>query len=597
MLQTPVGWSGKGSQRHPASGVETKRVLFQAIAQIWQDDRRFLLLVVPLTIVTGIFELIGVGMLVPLIGAVLGEAGEPSAISLYVEQWFGYQPSILELIVIVSAAIMIKACFLFLQMALSISAAARHDIRIKTRIYEAAARASWGSVSSMRPSHITNMMLVEATRSQDVYPCMGQLFASMTFMIAYVILGLVVSPYLMLSVAAVGVVIVGIFFLVARVVEGKGTRLRKENERAQQRIFDGFNNLKFAKSVNLTNWVVGQYRTAASAVERTLVVLARLNAFTSSAREPAVLTGALVLLAIAYFNDQSVASMLAIVFIMYRMYGQAMTWNLAWQNIAAVAPAWRDAIAMEQSLSGATETSGDVPFEGLDSAIEFQGVRFHYPGGKAGLNGLDLRIPARSVVGIVGPSGAGKSTLLDMLCGLYRPTEGQVLVDGVAMHDFDMETYRARLSLVQQEPVLFDASIQENIRVQQPDLPAADMETAASLANAHDFIKALPAGYDSWVGERGSNLSVGQKQRIALARAFAGQPEILILDECTSALDHESENAIRRAIANVRGRFTIVIVAHRLATVEDADIIYRMEDGQAQELSREAFAELRRATG
>ena len=181
---------------------------------------------------------------------------------------------------------------------------------------------------------------------------------------------------------------------------------------------------------------------------------------------------------------------------------------------------------------------------------------------------------------LVGPSGAGKTTIIQLLQRFYDPAQGRVTLDGVALSDMTRPDFRKHLSLVAQDPVIFAASARDNIRFGRPDATDAEVEEAARAAAAHEFLTALPEGYDTWLGERGVMLSGGQKQRIAIARAILRDAPVLLLDEATSALDAESELAVQKAVAELSADRTTLIVAHRLATVKKADRIVVFEDGR-----------------
>jgi ATP-binding cassette subfamily B protein len=182
-------------------------------------------------------------------------------------------------------------------------------------------------------------------------------------------------------------------------------------------------------------------------------------------------------------------------------------------------------------------------------------------------------------VALVGPSGAGKSTVLQLLLRFYDAQQGEVRVDGVSVRDVGLQALRARIGIVPQDSTVFSASARENIRYGRPDASDAEVEAAARAAYAHDFITALPEGYDTFLGERGVRLSGGQRQRISIARAMLKNPPLLLLDEATSALDAESERMVQAALeAAMAGRTTLVI-AHRLATVLEADRIVVMDQG------------------
>jgi ATP-binding cassette subfamily B protein/ATP-binding cassette subfamily C protein/ATP-binding cassette subfamily B multidrug efflux pump len=220
-------------------------------------------------------------------------------------------------------------------------------------------------------------------------------------------------------------------------------------------------------------------------------------------------------------------------------------------------------------------------------AIAIRQLDFGYQPAHPVLHGLDLDIPAGSFLGIVGPTGSGKSTLLSLLLRFYEAPAGSIVIDGAPLETIGEDHLRASIGLVPQEPFLLAANARDNIAMGRA-LSDAQVETAARAAHVHDRILQLEHGYDTQLGEGGARLAVGQKQLLAIARALAGQPRILFLDEATSHIDSETEQVVQRALAELRGRVTIVAVAHRLSTVRDADRILVLHHGRAAELGSHA---------
>ncbi|RUS83275.1 hypothetical protein EGW08_008955 [Elysia chlorotica] len=221
----------------------------------------------------------------------------------------------------------------------------------------------------------------------------------------------------------------------------------------------------------------------------------------------------------------------------------------------------------------------------LQGSIEFRHVAFSYPARSdvQVTKDLTFKVNPGQHVALVGPSGCGKSTAIQLLQRFYDPLAGEILVDGRNIKDLNLKWLRGQIGVVSQEPVLFDASIEENIRLGNVSATIEEVEAAAKMANAHDFIKSLPMGYKTNVGERGAQLSGGQKQRISIARALVRNPKILLLDEATSALDHEGEAVVQAALEKAgKGRTTITI-AHRLSTIKHADKILAISDGEVVE--------------
>ncbi len=229
------------------------------------------------------------------------------------------------------------------------------------------------------------------------------------------------------------------------------------------------------------------------------------------------------------------------------------------------------------------DREGAKPLDGVTGRITFENVSFSYNEQTEVLKGLDLDIEPGRTVALVGPSGGGKTTFCNLIPRFYEVTEGCVRIDGTDVRDVTLASLRTHIGLVQQDVYLFGGTIRENIAYGRTDASQADIEHAARLANAHDFIMGLEKGYDTFVGERGVKLSGGQKQRVSIARAFLKNPSVLILDEATSALDNESERLVQQSLATLAKGRTTLIIAHRLSTIRSADLIVVLtENGIAE---------------
>ena len=264
------------------------------------------------------------------------------------------------------------------------------------------------------------------------------------------------------------------------------------------------------------------------------------------------------------------------------------------QPILRLSQLWQDfqqvaiSVARLGDILNATPEPANAAMAALPpprGAIEFRNVSFRYmTGAQDVLKNINLAIEPGEIVGVVGPSGSGKSTLTKLVQRFYSPQEGQIRIDGLDLTQVDPAWLRRHIGVVLQENLLFAKTIHENIALANPAMPRARVIAVAELAGAHEFIAKLPMGYDTPIEERGSNLSGGQRQRLAIARALATNPRILILDEATSALDYESEVIIQQNMARiVRGR-TVIIIAHRLSTVRNANRIVGMVDGRIVEM-------------
>jgi len=227
----------------------------------------------------------------------------------------------------------------------------------------------------------------------------------------------------------------------------------------------------------------------------------------------------------------------------------------------------------------------NIPMPSLQGKVQFVDLSFSYSDDSPQvLQGVNLEVPTGSFVGMVGGSGSGKSTLLKMLPRFYKPNTGKVLIDGLDVNKVELYSLRRQIGVVPQDSLLFDGSVRENLLLVKPDATADEMVRAAKIACAHEFIMAMPKGYNSDVGERGAGLSGGQRQRLALARAVLQNPSMLILDEATSALDARTERQVCINLFEAfRGR-TVFFITHRLSTVRPADFIVLMDRGAVMEV-------------
>jgi ABC-type multidrug transport system fused ATPase/permease subunit len=232
-----------------------------------------------------------------------------------------------------------------------------------------------------------------------------------------------------------------------------------------------------------------------------------------------------------------------------------------------------------------TDPPHPLPAPKFEDKIHFDGVGFAYGDTKV-LHGIDLTVPKGSMVALVGASGAGKTTLADLLPRLYDVTEGRITIDGHDIRSFTQHELRSLMGIVSQESILFNDTVYNNITFGMEHAGREQVETAARMANAHDFIVELPQGYDTEIGDRGGKLSGGQKQRLSIARALLRNPEILILDEATSALDTQSEKLVQEALDKLMQHRTSLVIAHRLSTVTHADMIVVLHEGRIVETGR-----------
>ena len=246
------------------------------------------------------------------------------------------------------------------------------------------------------------------------------------------------------------------------------------------------------------------------------------------------------------------------------------------QNVSIATDRLFEIFGEEPEVASATES---VPVGRMTGEVEFRNVSFHYEEGNPVIRDFSLHVRAGQTIALIGPTGCGKSTILNLILRFYDITGGELLLDGIDIRRLDLHALRRQFGIVLQEPLLFNVSIYDNIRYGRSDASREEVVAAAKVAEIHSFIETLPDGYATVVGDSGVELSVGQKQRITIARAVAADPAILIMDEATSSLDSDSEQAIQKAMDRVLVNRTCFVVAHRLSTIRNADQIILLDGG------------------
>jgi subfamily B ATP-binding cassette protein MsbA len=389
-----------------------------------------------------------------------------------------------------------------------------------------------------------------------------------------------------------------VFPPVAAMVSRIGRRLRSQSATTQERIADlsaavmeTLSGIRAVKAFGMESRETERFRRRSHAYFRSVVRLHGLGSLAAPAAELVAVSGAVGIL---WWGGASViggGGGNAAWFLIFIVAILSMLRPL--KTLTGVNESLQDGLAAARRIfeemaiaPEALDLPGSRQATGFTRELAFEEVTFAYPDGAPVLSGVSFRVKPGEVVALVGPSGAGKSTLVDLLPRFYEPASGRITLDGIDLREYRLDSLRALMGTVPQEPVLFNETVFANIAYGTRGASPAAVEAAARAANAHEFIADMPQGYDTLVGERGLTLSGGQRQRIAIARAVLRNPAILILDEATSSLDSESEGLVQDAIDRLLRDRTTFVIAHRLSTVQHADVILVLDRGRLVETGR-----------
>lgn len=460
--------------------------------------------------------------------------------------------------------------------------------RLREELYAAMVRAEWLFFTRQRASDISHVLTDELQRvshgTQQLLSGLGLAgVAAVQTALAFTL-----SPMLTLLALGSGLALV----LALRPFAHRAHDLGKEGQERRlemaSAISEHLAGLKVAKSHGREAHHLAHFRRVIADIATHIVAATRVYAASRAAYEfGAVVVLSAFLFCAVRFAGLATAELLLLVFIFSRLLPRLSALQGNWQRLGLMLPSFTAAERLKEQFNAAQEAAPLPTLQKLAVAqeIRLEEIRFRYPASDAPdvLNGVSLRIPARKMTAICGPSGAGKSTLADLLLALVNPATGSVLVDGSPLTGERIHAWRASVGYVPQETFLFHESIRANLLWARPEATEAELTAVLRAAAAEEFVSRLPQGMETVVGDRGVRLSGGERQRLALARALLRQPTLLVLDEATSALDTVNEQLIQQAIERLHGELTIVIIAHRLSTVQNADQVIVLDRGRVVE--------------
>ena len=478
--------------------------------------------------------------------------------------------------------------------------------RLRRKLYAAIAGAKWGDLLGRRQSDMQHVLTRDVDRVGQGAFLMLQLTVTALLALAQLALAALISPSVTAVALAAGAVLVALTRPLVRRSRTLGKGLTGANRALYGSVTNFLGGLKLAKGHNAEGPHVRHFEEIVATTRKRRLAFTRID---STVRAGLNLGAAFALAALIWFALSTAAlplpELLLLVLIFARVMPGLFRLQQNAQQLAHVLPAYAHVRVMRRMLEEAAETpAGDgEPRMELRGALTVRDVSFTYETaagtGGAALENVALDVPARKMTAIAGPSGAGKSTLVDLLLGLLEPGRGEVCIDGVPLIGSNARRWRDSVAFVPQDPYLFHDTIRANLRWAHPEATEAEMWQALRLAAADGFVAALPEGLDTVAGDRGGRLSGGERQRITLARALMKRPALLVIDEATAQLDAENERRILAALQSLRGRTTVVAIAHGPALLEAADGIVLLQSGRVAATGtwRELAGEITAAAG
>jgi ATP-binding cassette subfamily C protein len=552
----------------------------------------------------GISEGFGISALLPLLNTVFNQGGQAGANAGNLPEWsqaldqlvigvlgtLGLAPTIAVLLTLFVVCIALKCLLIFLankQIGLTVVLIAT-DMRLN--LLKSLFNSTWEYFIRQPVGKLTNAVATEAQRASTAFSFGAKMASLVIEALIYTTLAFLVSWKAALISLGGGVFIIFILRRLVKKNRRAGTKQTVHMQSLITQMTDVLVSIKplkaMAREGQSDKLLTETTRRLNRALQKQVISKAALGSF----QEPLTMVFLVLCLyvALVYWN-LSLTAIMAMVFFIGKLLKQVEKIQKEYVNLVEYDSAYWSLLEKIEEARNAREVLTGALKPSFSRAIRMDSVSFAYAG-RPVLENVSIELPSGSFSALLGPSGAGKTTIADMLIGLLRPQKGDIWIDGIAMPQIDIQSWRQMIGYVPQENLLMHDTIMANVTLGEEAISASDVETALRAAGAWDFVETLPLGIQTVVGERGSMVSGGQRQRIAIARALVKAPKLLILDEATTALDPETELEICRTLQKLTGSVTILAISHQAALLESAAWAYEVKDGRVTQIKGPSIA-------
>lgn len=544
-------------------------------------------------VISGLLESSAILLLVPMLGMAGLELGGSAAAAERLPGLGFIQglPQSTALLLVLGSYVLIILC----QNLISRSVAIRnveiqqtYGRQLRYEVYGALLRSEWSFFLRKRTSDLINVMTTELARVLAGISGFLQFLTSLLFTLVQIGFAFWLSPKMTLAVLVCAALLSIFSRRFIRKAKRLGSRSTELGKTYLGGITDQLNGIKDIKSNNLEQSRLDWLHAFTGEVKQEQLDYTRLrsNSQLLYKLSSTLLIAVFIFVSFRFMHVEG-PSLLLVILVFTRLWPTFSTLQSLLEQLASVLPSFRQLQQLQDECLAAAEHCPDqgearVQPMVLQHGLEARDVDFRYQPDEPeySLQAVNVRIPARKMTAIVGRSGAGKSTLVDLLMGLMQPEHGEILADGEPITGERMLAYRRSIGYVAQDPFLYNATIRDNLMMIKPDAEESELWEALEFASSADFVRRLPDGLDTLLGDRGVRLSGGERQRLVLARAIIRKPSILVLDEATSALDTENEQRIQEALERLKASVTVIVIAHRLSTIRGADQILVIDQGR-----------------
>lgn len=561
--------------------------MLNMLRDIWIRDRRSFVMILLLSIAVSLTGGISIVMLVPMLGLLKVSTGSVSLLKLLMLPLQGLSP-VIQIAVMIGVYFMLIVLKAYLGWLLKIRQSEfleEYSLNLRQELYHTVSTAMWEQLAAEKQTDTIDLFTAQCSQvSQGVSMIIALLSSAVT---AFVSLG--IALWLSLPVTVLVLIFGGGFAWVFRhlMKESKhyGDEMIRINRVMYYELYSQLRSIKEVRSYGVQKEHAHLFEEISRSAKDAKLKFMRQQAFPSmlySVAAAGMIAGIFLICVLLFHMDT--ARLMVLVYVFTRLWPVFGGFISKITTIQTAVPAYEKLMEALQTFSAEKSEQMQmvpIPFE---KKIEFRNVCFAYQGnGESILHNVNFSLKKGSITALMGRSGAGKTTIADLLMGFLKPTSGEILIDDVALSDDNLSGWRHNLGYIPQEPLILNATVRENLQRFHPTATQMEMEKALKKAYIWNVVENLPQGMDTVLGDGGIRLSGGERQRIVLARVLLGNPRLIVMDEATSAMDYESEMAVRNAIRDLDEQVTILIIAHRLATVRTAKYGLVLENGRITE--------------
>lgn len=568
--------------------------LLSLLYRAYGDYRMQLALLSVLGFLSGLLEAVGVGAVIPLFSFIAGGAQGTDIITKTIEAMFSFFNltfGFRYLLIFIVVLFIVRSLALFCSNYIRIKIAAQYEEHTRSQLLSKTIQADWPYLLKQKLGYLETLLMLNVAHGERLLNTLASIVITLTGLAMYVLVAVNISLLTTIITCGLGALIFFTFKPLLRKVRMIAAETESVFRSLAHHVNQSLLGVKTIKAMSLDEHIIRFGNEYFSRLKHLKVNISVLRLIPDSMMQPLGIICVVIVFAISYTTTNfNLAAFAAVVYLIQRIFLYIQQLQTHMHVVSESAPYVEELLRiMILARQSHERRGGSRPFIFKD-ALEFNNISFSYSSaelnGEGILQDVTFAIQKGESVGLIGPSGSGKTTLVDLFLRLLRPTEGKILLDGVSIDDIDLMAWRKHIGYVSQDLYLANDTIRNNIRLYSKEITEDDILEAARMANVYDFADSLPDGLDTIIGDRGVMLSVGQRQRIVLARVLAQKPQILILDEATSALDTESERQVQKVIDGLRGRLTVLMVAHRLSTILAADRIMVLGSGRIIEMGK-----------